>query len=233
MVRSRIFLCAALCAATILIAQNAAHAQSAAPQFLVTWKVARSYVPSSYPDKAMPTYGSVITASVALLSPQGKLINLSGQTIYWYLNNILIGGGAGVQTASFLPLDAPPTINTLEVDIPNYNGQYLIHTVPIQTTQPIAVIKAPYAGGEASVNPVVVTALPFFFNTVSPANLSYSWSVNGQQGTNAENPQTAAINLPAGTAAGTALSVTLTVTNPQDSTAATAFTNLTYSPSQL
>ncbi len=240
MVRPRIFLCAALCTAAAIAAaafvimppKNIAHAQSASPQFIITWKVARSYVPSSYPDKVMPTYGSVITASVVLLS-QGKPVNLNGQTIYWYLNNILIGGGPGVQAVSFLPLDEPPTINTLEVDIPNYNGQYLIHTVPIQTTQPVAVVNAPYAGGEASANPITVTALPYFFNTASPANLSYSWSVNGQAGTSAENPQTAEITLPAGTPSGTALNVTLTVKNPQDSTAATAFANLTFTASQL
>lgn len=209
-----------------------ARAQTSAPQFLITWKIARSFVPPSYPDKAMPTYGSVITASVALLA-QGKLVNLNSQTIYWYQNSVLIGGGVGVQTVSFLPLDEPPTVNTLEVDIPNYNGSYLIHTVPIQTTQPVAVIEAPYPGGQASANPVTVTALPYFFNTASPANLSYAWTVNGQAGANAENPQTAEITLPAGTPAGTALSVTLAVNNPQDSTAASANANLIYSPSQL
>lgn len=219
-------------ATAVMAPVGTARAQTSAPQFLITWKIARSYVPSSYLDKAMPTYGSVITASVALLA-QGKLVNLNSQTIYWYQNGVLIGGGTGVQTVSFLPLDEPPTINTLEVDIPNYNGSYLIHTVPIQTTQPVAVIEAPYPGGQTSANPVTVTALPYFFNTASPANLSYAWTVNGQAGANAENPQTAEITLPAGTPAGTALSVTLAVNNPQDSTAASANVSLTYSPSQL
>lgn len=207
---------------------SSAYAQTSAPRFLITWKVAGSYLPSFYPDKAIPTYGSVITASVLLLSPQGNLINLGSQTIYWYLNGTLIGGGQGVQSVSFLPLNEPPTINTLEVDIPNYNGAYLIHSAPIQTTRPVVIIEAPYPSSKVAVNSIAVTALPYFFNTTSPSNLSYSWTVNGRAGANTENPQIADILLPASTTPGTALNVSLTTTNPRDSTIASASVNLTY-----
>jgi hypothetical protein len=162
------------------------------------------------------------------LLSQGKTINLGSQTIYWYLDGILLGGGQGVQTVSFLPLGEPPITDTLEVQIPGYNGSLLIHDVPIQVTQPIAVIEAPYPSGQTSENPISVTAIPYFFNTTLPTNLSYSWTVNGQSGTNSESPESAVIAIPAGTPSGTTLTVSLGIQNPNDSTAASANVNLTY-----
>jgi hypothetical protein len=73
-----------------------------------------------------------------------------------------------------------------------------------------------------------VQALPYFFNVPNEGNLTYAWSVNNQNGSNAENPESAQITLPQGTPAGTSLDVSLTVTNPNDSTVGTASENLTY-----
>lgn len=205
------------------------NAQSASsPQFLITWKTTGSYIPSFYQGKALPTYGSNITASLELISPQGKIINLNGQTIYWYLNDNLVGGGVGVQRATFSPLGEAPSFLNLRVTLPNYNGAYLIHTINIPMVLPEAVILAPYPNGQFSQNPVTVTALPYFFNVPSPSDLSFLWSVNGQNGSNAENPETAQITLPQGTQSGTSLAVSLSVENPNDSTIGTASQNLTY-----
>ena len=208
----------------------AARAQTAAssPTFLITWKTTGSYIPSFYAGKALPTYGSKITASLELISAQGKALNLSGQTIYWYANDNLIGGGVGVQQVTFPPLgDAPNNLN-LRVTIPNYNGSYLIHAINIPMVKPETVIYAPYPNGQFSQNPISVMALPYFFNISDPSGLAYTWSVNGQNGSNAENPEAAQITLPSGTQSGTALDVSLSVKNPNDSTIATASANLTY-----
>jgi hypothetical protein len=208
----------------------AAHAQTAAssPTFLMTWSTTGSYIPSFYQGKALPTYGSKITASFELISPQGKILNLSGQTIYWYVNDALVGGGAGVQQVTFPPIgDAPNSMN-LRVTIPNYNGAFLIHAITIPMVLPEAVIYAPYPNGEFSQNPLTVQALPYFFNISNPSDLSYTWSVNNQTGSNTENPETADITLPQGTQSGTGVDVSLNIENSNDSTVGTAAANLTY-----
>jgi hypothetical protein len=208
-----------------------AHAQTAnasSPTFLVTWGTTGSYIPSFYLGKALPTYGSQITASLELISAQGKVLDLSGQTIYWYVDDTLVGGGVGVQHVTFPPVGDAPNSVDLRVTIPNYNGAYLVHEISIPMVLPKTVIYAPYPNGQFSQNPITVTGLPYFFNTTSTSNLSYAWSVNGQNGSNTENPQQAEITLPEGTQSGTGLAISLNVTNPQDSTVGTASVNLTY-----
>jgi hypothetical protein len=93
---------------------------------------------------------------------------------------------------------------------------------------PETVIYAPYPNGQFTQNPLTVQAIPYFFNIADPSGLSYAWSVNGQAGSNAENPETAQITLPQGTQSGTGVSASLSVENPNDSTVATASANLTY-----
>jgi len=217
------------CGASISLTP-AAHAQTSvsSPWFLVTWKTTGSYIPSFYQGKALPTYGSKITASLELISPQGKVLDLSGQTIYWYVDDTLAGGGTGVQSVTFPPIgNAPNTVN-LRVTIPNYNGAYLVHAINIPMVLPEAVLYAPYPAGQFSQNPVSVVALPYFFNIPSPSDLSYTWSVNGQNGSNAEDPEMAQITLPGSTPSGTGVDVSLTIENPNDSTIGTASANLTY-----
>jgi hypothetical protein len=208
-----------------------AHAQTTAassPWFLVSWKTTGSYIPSFYQGKALPTYGSNITASLELISPQGQRLDLSGQTIYWYVDDALVGGGVGVQSVTFPPIgDAPNTVD-LRVTIPNYNGAYLVHAINIPMVLPEVVIYAPYPNGQFSENPISVQALPYFFNISDPSKLSYTWAVNGQSGSNAENPETAQITLPQGTQSGTGVDISLSLENPNDSTIATASDNLTY-----
>ena len=179
-----------------------ASAQTAfSPQFLVTWKTAGSYIPSFYQGKALPTYGSKITASVELVW-QGKILNITNQTIYWYLNDNLVGGGVGVQQVSFPPTGDAPNSLTLKVVLPSYNGGYYSHAIQIPMVKPVAVIYAPFPGGQFSQNPITVKAYPYFFNTAAASDLAFTWTVNGQVGANAENPEQAQITLPAGTPAG-------------------------------
>ena len=171
---------------TLLSAAPTAHAQTASsPTFLITWKTTGSYIPSFYTGKALPTYGSKITASLELVSSQGNVLDLSGKTIYWYVNDTLVGGGAGVQQVTFPPIGDAPNTENLRVTIPNYNGSYLIHAINIPMVMPEAVIYAPYPNGQFTQNPVAIQAIPYFFNIADPSGLSYAWSVNDQSGQNA------------------------------------------------
>ncbi len=209
---------------------NGASAQTAAsaPQFLITWQTTGSYIPSFYQGKALPTYGSKITASLVLVSANGQVLNLSGQTIYWYLDDNLVGGGTGVQQVTFSPLGEAPSSLNLRVTLPNYSGGYLVHAINIPMVLPEAVILAPYPNGQFSENPLTIKALPYFFNVQDASDLSYTWSVNSQSGSNTENPEEAQVTLPQGTQSGTALAVSLSIENPNDSTIGTASENLTY-----
>jgi hypothetical protein len=211
-----------------LAATPLAYAQTASnPQFFVTWKAVGSYIPPSYIGKALPSYGSRITASVELVS-QEKLLDLQNETIYWYLNDVLIGGGVGIQSVTFPPFGGPPNALALKVELPNYAGGYLTHTVDIPYVNPQVVLYAPFPNAQFSSNPITVEAVPYFFNVSSTGNLSYTWAVNGQTGGGAENPEEAQITLPAGTPSGTSIAVSVTVENPIGSTAATADENLVY-----
>lgn len=217
--------------AGLLALSGIPRASAASPQILITWKTTGSYIPSGYQGKALPTYGSNITASIEIVS-DGKLVDLSGQTIYWYLNDTdtLIGGGVGAQSITFPPLGKPPNVTTLEVELPYYPSGFILHSIDIPMVQPQAVIEAPYPAGQFSINPVTLTAVPYFFSISSPTDLSYSWSVNDQPGSNTENPNVVQITLPQGTAAGTSFDVSLTIQGASESTQSTASQSLTYQP---
>jgi len=206
---------------------SVARAQTAGPQFLVTWHASGSYVPPGYPDKALPNRASRITASVEVLSG-GKQVSLAGQTIYWYLDTNYIGGGTGAESITFSPDQPPPATLDLEVKLPSYNGQAYTHDVLIPLVSPVAVIYAPYPNGVFSAGQLDLKALPYFFYATSSDALTYAWSANGQPGTNVESPDEALVSLPPGAQSGTSVSVTLAVTDPVDSTVATAISNLTY-----
>lgn len=218
-------ICAALVFAPLLIL--VAKAQTAQPQLLITWKAGDSYAPTSYVGKVLPNITSQITASVQAFSG-GTPINLSGQTIYWYLDDNLLGGGVGAQQTTFQPYGTAPNTLTLRVEVPNYPGGLLIHEIDIPVVQPQAVIEAPYPQNQFSGTQVNLLAVPYFFATTSSDALAYSWSVNGQNTPGTENPNSLQVNMPASTDPGFSLGVLLTIQNPIDSSSATGQLNLTY-----
>lgn len=203
------------------------HAQSATPQMVVTWQAYGSYVPPGYADKALPNQESEITASLALIL-NGKSIDLSRQTIYWYLDNTLIGSGVGKQYIIFSPFGTAPAFLTLEAELPSYNGSLLIHQIQIPLVNPKAVIEAPHPSGQFSGNPITIRGTPYFFYISDPKTLSYSWLVNDQTSASAENPQTLQINLDPATPSGSLLDISLTITNPNDSMSSGDSTDVVY-----
>ena len=218
-----------LAAGVLLVPLQLVHAQTTnAPQFLLTWKATNSYIPSFYEGKALPSYGSDITAAIEVVLPNGTLQNLSNQPIIWYVDGTVVGGGTGVQEVTFPPFGTPPSILSLTVSFPQYPGGVRETRANIPFVNPVAVIGAPYPNQQFSTNPVSVTAYPFFFNTASPSNLSYSWAVNGQTGTSAENPEVADVSLPQGTPSGTGIDISLTIQGTAASTVAVANQTLTY-----
>ena len=193
----------------------------------MTWRALNSYAPAGYAGKVLPNQESQIMASLEVIA-NGKPVNLSGQTIYWYQDDNLLGGGIGVQRFAFRPYGEAPNTITLKVELPDYPGGILIHEINIPIVQPQAVIDAPYPQGIFAASPATVQAIPYFFAASSTSPLSFAWSVNGQTVTSAENPQTLQISLPQSTPAGFAVGIALTIQNANDSAAATGNANLTY-----
>jgi hypothetical protein len=204
-----------------------ARAQSTSPRMVITWQAYGSYVPPQYGDKALPSQESRLTATVELLI-NGKSVDLSGQTIYWYLNNTLIDTGVGDQYIVFSPFGTAPAFLTLEAELPSFNGTLLVHEIQIPLVSPKAVIEAPHPSGEFSGNPITLQGTPYFFYTSDPGTLSYAWSVDGQTSASAENPQTLQIDLDPSTPSVSSLSVSLIITNPADSFSGNDSTNVVY-----
>lgn len=219
-----LILVAAVCATAFSMA---AHAQSITPQMVVTWQAYGSDVPPQYNDKALPNQESELTASLALVA-NGKLVDLSNQVIYWYLNETLIDSGVGKQYIVFNPFGSAPAFLVLRAELPNYNGATLLHDINIPLISPKAVIEAPHPGGQFFGNPIVLQGTPYFFYTSDPGALSYSWSVNGQTSAAAENPQILQMNVDPTTPAGSSFSVGLTITDPNSSVSSNDLTNVIY-----
>ena len=203
-----------------------ANAQ-AAPQMVVTWQAYGSYIPPAYQGKALPNQKSKLTASLELLA-NGKLVDLSTQTIYWYLNDALIASGVGKQYVIFSPLGTAPAFLALEAELPSYNGNILIHQVQIPLVSPEAVIDAPHPSGQFSENPATLQATPYFFYTADPGTLSYIWSVDGQTSASTENPQILQVDLDPSTPSGSSFDVSLSITDPNSSMSGNDSTNIIY-----
>ena len=197
------------------------------PQMVVTWQAYGSYVPPNYGGKALPNQESRITASLELLL-NGKSVDLSGQTIYWYLNNTLIDSGVGDQYIVFSPFGTAPSLLALEAELPSYNGNLLTRQVQIPLVGPKAVIEAPHPQAQLSGNPIVVAGTPYFFYVSDPGALSYAWLVDGQTSASAENPQTLQINLDPTIQSGSSLNISLTITDPASLVNGNDSTNVTY-----
>src|SRR3989344_5434538 len=119
----RFFALASIAFALLLILSGRpfASAQSATqPKVLITWQQL-VYVPGGYLGRPLPTASSRIRASVAVVDG-GKVADLSGQEIYWYVNDEFVEGANNGQTIEFRVADKVNTFVDLRVKIPGYKG---------------------------------------------------------------------------------------------------------------
>lgn len=172
----RILLAAAFIGLVFGFHQIAAKAQSA-PEIWMTWR-ANSYVPAEFTGKAMPIEATTVTVSFEVVDG-GRFANLSGHTIYWYLNDELIKSGVGTQQVSFR---APIRGNhDIRVKVNNYNGTSLVKTLEISAIRPEAVVVAKFPKNIFSSQKIQVMGMPYFFNVTKQNRLDFSWEVNGQR----------------------------------------------------
>ena len=204
---------------------------AAAPQILLTWK-SSSYAPADFGGKIMPTSNSLITASAELID-NGKIADVSKQNVYWYQDNNFIDGGIGKQRISF---SAPGVFGgsiSLRVEFPNYSKGGQLKTVDVRIVKPEAVIESSLPSGKFSSSPLKLTAIPYFFNTDSPAHLNFAWNINGQSPTGAENPQILNVKFGQDMQTQSTMAISLSVQNTDkryEFEAASTNAILTYSP---
>ncbi len=180
------------------------------PQVLITWKTVGSVAPANYQGKILSRIGAEIAASVQVIA-NGKLVNLGAQTVYWYLDDNFLGGGAGKDTL-FFAAPGHLEIMSLRVNLPDYPGGELINTAHIQMVGPQVVIVAPYPNGSFTGSSVALQAVPYFFGLLDAGKLFFQWTVNGEAVATRENPEDLAINLASGAPSGYSLAVNLLVT---------------------
>lgn len=205
-------LCVALCASFLFLV-SPLKAQVATAKFFITWH-ADTYTSPGYAGKALPTNSSRISASLLVIDG-GKAVDLSGQTVYWYINGSFLTGGIGLQTIS---VQAPSTGNgflSIRARLPDYAGG-LAKTIQIPVGSPVVVIESPYPTDHFFGTSATVHAVPYFFNISEAGALIFSWLVNGQSPENAENPQSLTVNVGNNGVAGTGLSISVSARNPSN-----------------
>jgi hypothetical protein len=197
--------------AILFVFYKSTKAQQANPEFLFSWQPTNSYAPSFFTGKILPNAQSQIAATFELIS-NGKPINLSNENIYWYLNNNLIGSGVGMQQLTFPLFGMPPQMENLRIELPDYSTGYLIYTTNLPFMRPSAIISAPYYNNIINGSDATITALAYYFND-NQNNLIYNWSVNGQSGSSAENPNILHITIPTGSAENSTMAISLQIEN--------------------
>lgn len=206
------------------------RAQQTEPHLMITWQTG-TYTPSWFKGKAFPTANSPISASVELVDSKG-LVSLSGQKIYWYTNDQLIGSGVGLQNVTFNATPVADNVIDLRVEVPSYGSAQsnpVLKTIEIPVVNPEAVVESPFPNGEFSSVPIELRGWPFFFNAKKPSQLNFSWSANGESSQNLENPEVLDVSINSDAPTGSSINVGLTISVPgSTSDIATAGTNITF-----
>lgn len=152
---------------------------AANPALMITWK-ATSHVPAAYTGKALPTIGSPLTVSAAIID-NGRVIDPSSYSVRWYEDGNLsktVRGDASFR--SFAPRMGEDSL-TLRASVPDYGGETLDTFIDIPVALPEIVID--------SAKLPMLTPLFYFWNITDPSSLSVEWS-SDENGTTvrAKNP---------------------------------------------
>lgn len=157
-----------------LLVIGGANAQTA-PEFLISWR-ALNFVPADYPGKIFPSKNSQLEIGFDLLE-NGKVADLSKNTVNWFLGDQLIQSAAGLKTARFRSGDSDQTV---KINILNYKGAALNHLVILPVNKPEVIIDARIPRSEIKLGKYNFEARPFFFNVLNADNLLFKWINNNQ-----------------------------------------------------
>lgn len=202
-------------AVLIFVGVSYVSAQQSSPEFFISWE-AQSHVPSWFPGKILPVSGSPISVSFELVD-KGKLVDVSQEEVFWYLDDNFFRGGRGLQTISFAAPQIRGGSAELRIQINNYKneGRIVLQSFLIPVVKQETIIEAALPNNEFSESNIRVFGFPYFFNLNDVADLVFSWSVNGKTPLNPDNEAFLDINT-VGAVAGAKLHVSLTVHSERD-----------------
>lgn len=191
------------------------NAQTAAPQFLVSWQ-AQSYVPAWYQGKIFPTKGTPIAISFELID-KGKIADLSKTAVRWYINDELVkneDNGLGIKLLRFNMGDYAGQETEVRIAIPDYKGNQLDSIIRIPSKAPEVIIKSTYLGQRIQAGEASFEAIPYFFNIKSLDNLSFDWLANGEKTDSyADNPWLLKLSIDSQAPAGYQINLRAVVSN--------------------
>jgi len=141
----------------------------AAPEFMLTWKAA-NYAPPEYQGRVFPASDTKVDVALELID-NGKLADLSGTEIRWYVNNNSQKSGAGLKNFTF-NTDGVRGDQAVRVVVNGYRGLALEKTITIPLASPEVVID----GG-----PNTFRVLSYFFNFGDVRKAEFTWSANGAE----------------------------------------------------
>ena len=195
-----------------LLVIGGANAQ-AAPEFLVSWR-AFNYVPADYLGKIFPVDGTLIKAGFDLID-NGKIADLSKNSVSWFIGGNLFQSGNGLKTIVFNSQDADQQIR---IRVANYRGADAEKIFIIPVVRPETIIDARFPSSEINIGRHRLEAKPYFFNIFDLAGLTFDWFLNGELVTGqAASPQFMDLNLEsAGAPQKTRIAISSTIANKSD-----------------
>lgn len=153
--------------------------EAATPQLLLSWSPKESYIPDSYPGKALPSPLTPIQARVALIDG-GRTIDLSSYLIRWSLDNYVTEQGQGLTFFEIKPsLRSNQEARRLGVEVVGYPGGSLSKTLNVPIVFPKITLRGESSGGSLFPGRNKITAQPYFFGITRRSGLDYSWRVDG------------------------------------------------------
>ena len=156
----------------------AAVKAQAAPTVIAAWKT-DSYVPASFPGKALPSKDSVVTATVEILDG-GRFADLSGTEIRWLLDNDEFVSGFGKKTFQFRVGKEAESVHELKITV-LYRDAELINFLMIPVAAPEVAIDFKMYHYQIKRGESRLKAVPYFFNIADPKkDLDYVWSSGNQ-----------------------------------------------------
>jgi len=188
-----------------------ASAQTA-PTFWVSWK-ASSYAPLNFRGKILPTENTPVEISFEIME-NGKPADLSNNTVFWFAKDNLLAQGKNKKTVSFKNMAHIGEALNVEIRVIQYKGAVVTKTVTIPVVNPGVVINSPYNRSSLAEKTLRLTALPYYFNADSLADLKFNWDINGEAPPGeVDEPYKLTVNIPAGAPALSSVGVSVNVRN--------------------
>lgn len=183
------------------------------PFLYLTWK-AKSYTPDNFLGKILPGASSPILVSLEAFEG-GKVANISGSQIKWYVNGELSATTIGRKSFDLRTSRSPSSgvISVRATVVNKWNRQYS-KEVNIPVSPPVVILKSNYLSRTFGENKISVRAYPYFFGVNSLSDLVFSWKVNGQPVNSTENPQIVDIEFNKDAEPGSFITVENSISNP-------------------